>query len=53
MKLNIKYGKKKRSPPAGAECHALPNRIKLENATTGLQGDSLNRLENLMVPFYT
>ena len=37
VKLNIKYGKK-RSPPAGAERHALPNGIKLENATTGLQG---------------
>ena len=41
MKLNTNM--KKRSPPAGAERHALPN------VTTGLQGDSLNRLENLKV----
>ena len=27
-----------------------PSEPKLENVTTGLQGDSSNRLENLMVP---
>ena len=47
MKSNTKM--EKRSPPAEAERHALP---KLGNVTTGLQGDALNRLENLTVPIY-
>ena len=44
MNTNIE----KRSPTAGAERHALPNRM-LGNVTTGLRKDSLNRLENVTV----
>ena len=48
----VKHKYEKSSPPAGAERYALPNRM-LGNVTTGLQGDSLNKLKNLTVPICT
>ena len=52
MESSTNMKKKLRSPPTGAERHALPNRSS-GNVATVLQGDSVNWVANLTVPICT